>query len=554
MNEHDVSHHEVVRAEPIDEQVLAGLRRHLAGVEPLLPVPPAWQPQRVEGSMSESPVPVRVRVGPARTFGLGGLALLGVAAVVAALAFGPLMQRGPAGGGAATASPSASPTSAPSVTTIVYQLVPPSGQEVTAADLQATVTILENRLASAGVSESSVTAVPPDQVKVVIQGAADVAAMRALLGKTGKLEFVLLPPDQYGTLESPGPKAVPSEGAAIDPALPVQFSGDQLDPAGINAGFAADTNAWVVYFAFKEEYATAFETWTGQHVDQYFAIVLDGKIVSAPYIMSAITGGKGQISGDFTESSARQLATVLQHGQLPWPLREVSVETSGPTLVPSAASPSITAAALPTAPQLSSPVAPVVVTPTDIPSSGPALGDPNAPVTLDVWADFRCTACFNFAMTTQPRLIENYVRSGKLRIVHHDFIVIDSYQPGVTESRDAAGAARCAADQGKYWTFADWLYANQSPFEQPGAFTLDRLVEIGRQAGLDMTTFEPCVRNGAHTAEVQAESSAAPSDLTGTPGFYIGGKQVTGSAAGVVPTYEDLAAAVEATLAASPSP
>ena len=205
---------------------------------------------------------------------------------------------------------------------------------------------------------------------------------------------------------------------------------------------------------------------------------------------------------------------------------------------------------------LESPIAPRVVTPASIPSEGRTLGNADAKVTIDMWGDFRCTACFDFTMNVEPQVVTNFVETGKAKFVFHDLITIDANQPGVTESRDAANAALCAADQGKFWLYHDWLYANQSPDESPGAFTLNRLVEIGQDAGLNMSTFEPCVRNGTHLSEVAAEQAAAPSDNQGTPSIYINGKLVVAAAgANAVPTYEDIAAAINAVLnPASPSP
>jgi len=177
-------------------------------------------------------------------------------------------------------------------------------------------------------------------------------------------------------------------------------------------------------------------------------------------------------------------------------------------------------------------------------------------VTLDVWVDFRCTACEDFNVETLPQLIANYVRPAKLKIVYHDLLVIDS-QDGTTESRDAADAALCAADQGKFWAYQDWLFANQSPTEKPGAFTLDRLTELAQRAGLDMTAFEPCLTSGKHNAEIVAESQLAPSSLIGVPSFFVNGTALGPGAGGGVSTYADVAAAIDAALpktAASSAP
>jgi hypothetical protein len=69
-------------------------------------------------------------------------------------------------------------------------------------------------------------------------------------------------------------------------------------------------------------------------VNDFFAIVLDGKVLSVPYIKSTIVGGKGEIAANFTAQSAQELATILQSGWLPYPLSEVS--ESGPIGSPDA--------------------------------------------------------------------------------------------------------------------------------------------------------------------------------------------------------------------------
>ena len=189
-------------------------------------------------------------------------------------------------------------------------------------------------------------------------------------------------------------------------------------------------------------------------------------------------------------------------------------------------------------------VAPKVITPSDLPTNGRTIGNPNAPVTLNVWVDYRCTVCLDFATVTMPKLLQNYVRSGELKINYHDLLVIDSVTSG-TESRDAANASRCAADQGKFWAYQDWLFANQSPSESNGAFTLDRLTEMANRAGLDMTKFKTCLTSGQHNAEVLAESNA--STAVGVPAFQVNGIDVTG-------IYADLAAAIDAALAKTASP
>lgn len=169
-------------------------------------------------------------------------------------------------------------------------------------------------------------------------------------------------------------------------------------------------------------------------------------------------------------------------------------------------------------------------TPSDIPTDGLTLGKADAKATIDLWGDFRCSACYSYTVGgTGAQVVNQLVATGKAKIVWHDFTVIDLGRKGETASRDAANAARCGADQGKFWTMHDWLYANQSMTEDASAFTIDRLLKIGAQAGLDTTKYNPCVTGGTHNDAIALEQSSLPADVTGTPTIFVNGKVVATS-------------------------
>ena len=139
-----------------------------------------------------------------------------------------------------------------------------------------------------------------------------------------------------------------------------------------------------------------------------------------------------------------------------------------------------------------------------IPTSGRTLGNADAKVTIDLWEDFQCTGCYAFTHGVEPQFVTNYVATGKVKVIYHDFIVIDA-NVGSTESFDAANAAMCANDQGKFWPYHDWLFANQYA-ERSGAFTKDRLKAIAHaMGGLDNAKFDSCVDGGTHNSDVTAE-------------------------------------------------
>jgi preprotein translocase subunit SecD len=206
--------------------------------------------------------------------------------------------------------------------------------------------IMENRVNSTGVSEPIVETRGNNEVTVQVPGAADPQVIRDRVGTTGKLSFVLMPKATYGYFDTTTNSAVagttplPADGTDMtkDPALKAlldsaAFTGDMLDSNGISA--AADSSNpgyWMVNFAFAGTHASDFATWTGAHVNEYFAIVLDGKIQSIPYIKSAITGGAGNISGNFSATDAKNLATILQYGALPIPVMEAAYSEIPATL------------------------------------------------------------------------------------------------------------------------------------------------------------------------------------------------------------------------------
>jgi protein-disulfide isomerase len=191
--------------------------------------------------------------------------------------------------------------------------------------------------------------------------------------------------------------------------------------------------------------------------------------------------------------------------------------------------------------------APSVVTPSGIHADGTTLGQANAPVTIDVYGDFRCSGCLWFTVTggVEQKVVDKYVSTGQARLVWHNYVLIDNAD-GTTASRDAANAALCAADQGKFWVMHDWLYANQLPGEVASAFSQDRLLSIGQAAGMDMASFRPCVQQGEHNDQVEAEKKAASGKVDATPAIFVNGKIV--DAGGYVPNFNLLSQAIDSAL------
>ncbi len=175
-----------------------------------------------------------------------------------------------------------------------------------------------------------------------------------------------------------------------------------------------------------------------------------------------------------------------------------------------------------------------------IPRDGNVLGDPNAPLTVIEYGDYQCPGCQQFAIGgSQTQLINDFVKTGKVKLEFKDFAFIGQ------ESKDAAAAAGCAADQNKFWEFHDALYVNQLG-ENTGSFTKARLKEIAKTAGLDTGAFNSCIDKGTHVDAVTASAQEARSlGVTSTPSLVINGTvyRFTG--------YDDLAKTINEALTAA---
>ena len=193
--------------------------------------------------------------------------------------------------------------------------------------------IVRRRVDQVGVSEPTIQRVGSDRLLVQLPGLQDPARLRELLGSTAQLTFHMLSTTTApnGQLP-PGVTMMPSaEGDTSYPVVDrVALSGERLTDA--KAGFDPRTQEPVVNFSFDSEGARRFGEITRQNVGQPFAIVLDGKVLSAPVIREPITGGSGQISGSFSVEDTVVLSALLRAGALPAPLTVVEERTVGPDL------------------------------------------------------------------------------------------------------------------------------------------------------------------------------------------------------------------------------
>lgn len=154
-------------------------------------------------------------------------------------------------------------------------------------------------------------------------------------------------------------------------------------------------------------------------------------------------------------------------------------------------------------------------------ADGLAMGDPNAPVKIDVYSDFQCPACKSFAEQSEPLIINEYVSTGKVYFTYHPFKVIGP------ESDAAASAAYCAADQNKFWEYHDILYANWTG-EEVGDFSDRRLKAYAEKIGLDTASFNQCYNSGKYKSQVRQDQVAGEQlKVSFTPSVFVNGTLVT---------------------------
>ncbi|MGD0877799.1 MAG: thioredoxin domain-containing protein [Anaerolineales bacterium] len=170
----------------------------------------------------------------------------------------------------------------------------------------------------------------------------------------------------------------------------------------------------------------------------------------------------------------------------------------------------------------------VVVTPRAFTTKvdGVHLGDPNAPVKVDAYEDFRCSVCLLYTQSIEPVVIQNYVETGKVYYTYHFFIVIDG-NDGTDASLRSANAALCAGEQGHFWDYHDTLYANQIT-EDASLYTDARLITMAENLKLDMTAFNQCYQAKKYNSVVQADiTQGVTLKITGTPSIFVNGKIVS---------------------------
>ena len=224
---------------------------------------------------------------------------------------------------------------------VVLEADLPEGTTISSDQMETARLILENRTNALGVNESVLQVAGENRIVGEFPGATDPDQIKATLGETGRLEFVDFAnnPPGVGTViqtDVDGGTATDLttyDPATADPNVPVIYhtvmTGDKIESALVTQD---QMGQWVITFTLTNEGSQIFGEHTSTHTGQYLGIVLDKTVVSYPTISTAITTGKGEISGSFTYETANALAIQLRYGSLPIPFKVVESRVVGPTL------------------------------------------------------------------------------------------------------------------------------------------------------------------------------------------------------------------------------
>lgn len=201
--------------------------------------------------------------------------------------------------------------------------------------LAQSIEIVRRRVDEMGTAEPFIQQQGDDRILVQLPGVQDPARIKAMLGKTAKLQFRFV--DMSINAEPgkpvPGVDILPEErdGKTVYLAVKKQtiLSGENLVDA--QPGFD-EYNRPIINFKFDSLGAKKFGDATKNNIGQVFAIVLDDKIIMAPHIQTPILDGRGMITGGFSVQQAQDLALLMRAGALPAPLNVIEERTVGPGL------------------------------------------------------------------------------------------------------------------------------------------------------------------------------------------------------------------------------
>ncbi len=147
-------------------------------------------------------------------------------------------------------------------------------------------------------------------------------------------------------------------------------------------------------------------------------------------------------------------------------------------------------------------------------------GSQNAPVIIIEYSDFECPFCGKFFRETLPLIESNYINTGKVKFIYKHFPLRNIH----FNAQIAAEASECANEQHKFWQYHDLLFQNTPNFKE------NNLIQYASQINLDVDQFSKCLSSGKYKSVIEEElKEGIKNGITGTPGFLINNKLVTGA-------------------------
>ena len=149
-------------------------------------------------------------------------------------------------------------------------------------------------------------------------------------------------------------------------------------------------------------------------------------------------------------------------------------------------------------------------------NGSPILGSESAPITIVEFGDYQCEACYAWFHTTRDRLIDNYVETGKAKLLFVDLPFLGRDSPM------AAQASYCAEDQGQYWEYHEMLYTFQDGHPDSGWADRDRLNSFAFSLDMNIDEFNECMDSSKYKNRVKANyDEAVKNGVQSTPTFII---------------------------------
>jgi len=174
-------------------------------------------------------------------------------------------------------------------------------------------------------------------------------------------------------------------------------------------------------------------------------------------------------------------------------------------------------------------------------ADGTSIGNPDAAIKLQLFEDFKCSACQGYQQNIEPQVIKELAEKGRIQYTFHQFPFMDD-QTAFKDSDNAALASECAAEQNRFWDYKDILFANMNFIM--GEFSDEKMLAMAKSLKLDLKEFETCYHEGRYLDKINADIELSRDlEVAGTPTLLINGENIS---PGRVPTFEQILAKVEA--------